>query len=126
MWFLSLINFFIPTQNGAVAYSMADPVCAVIFIFFCPNPFPNICNHLLHACLLSCFSRIRLFATLWTVGCQAPLSMGFSTQKYWSRLPCPSSEELPDSGIKPMSLLPPAVACRFFTTSATWEALSLL
>ena len=124
MWFLSLINFLIPTKNGTVAYSMADPVSAVIFIFFCPNLFPNICNHPLHACLLSCFSHIRLFATLWTVGCQAPLSMGFSMQEYWSGLPCPSSGDLPVSGIKPVSLLSPAVACRLFTTSATWEALN--
>ena len=39
-------------------------------------------------CLLSCFSRVWLFAALWTLACQAPLSMGFSRQKYWSGLPC--------------------------------------
>ena len=41
------------------------------------------------ACMLSCFSRVQLFATLWTVACQAPLSMGFSRQESWSGLPCP-------------------------------------
>ena len=46
-------------------------------------------------------SRIWLFATLWTVACQAPLSMGFSRQEYWSGLPCPLPEDLPDPGIKP-------------------------
>ena len=39
--------------------------------------------------------------TLWTVACQAPLSMGFSRQEYWSGLPFPSPEDLPDSGIEP-------------------------
>ena len=42
--------------------------------------------HQYHACLLSCFSLIWLFATLWTIACQAPLSMGFSRQEYWSAL----------------------------------------
>ena len=41
-------------------------------------------------CMLNPFSCVRLFATLWTVACQAPLSMGFSRQEYWSGLPCPS------------------------------------
>ena len=45
-------------------------------------------------------SRLRLFATLWTVACQAPLSMGFSRQEYWSGLPCPSPGELPNPGIE--------------------------
>ena len=43
------------------------------------------------ACVLSCFSCVRLFATLWTVACQAPLSMGFSEQEYWSGVPWFSS-----------------------------------
>ena len=49
------------------------------------------------------FSRVQLFATPWTVAYQAPLSMGFSRQEYWSRLPFPSSEDLPDPGIEPGS-----------------------
>ena len=53
--------------------------------------------------MLSHFSRIRLFVTLWTVACQAPLSMGFSRQEYWSGLPFPSPGDLPDPGIKPRS-----------------------
>ena len=48
-------------------------------------------------------SRVRLFATPWTVAYQAPLSMGFSRQGYWSGLPFPSPEDLPDPGIEPMS-----------------------
>ena len=48
-------------------------------------------------------SRIRLFATLWTVAHQAPPSMGFSRQEYWSGLPFPSQGDLPDPGIEPRS-----------------------
>ena len=50
---------------------------------------------------------------LWTVVHQAPLSMGFSRQEYWSGLPSPSSGNLPDPGIESKS---PAMAVRFFTT----------
>ena len=52
---------------------------------------------------LSCFSRIWPFVTPWTVAHQAPLSMQFSRQEHWSRLPCPPSRDLPDPGIEPMS-----------------------
>ena len=62
--------------------------------------------------------------TPWTVACQAPLSMGFSRQEYWSGLPPPG--DLPDPGIQPNSLRSPALVGRFFTSSATWEALLLV
>ena len=52
---------------------------------------------------------------------QAPLSMGFSRRQYWSGLPISSVGDFPHLGIKPMSLSSPALAGRFFTTSATWE-----
>ena len=73
--------------------------------------------------MLSC---VQLFATLWTIAHQFPLPMGFSRQEYWSGLPCPPPRNLPDPGIEPSSLmsLTPALAGRFFTISATWEALS--
>ena len=45
-------------------------------------------------------SRVQLFATPWTVACQAPLSMGFSRQEYWNGLPFPSPGDLPNPGIK--------------------------
>ena len=48
-------------------------------------------------------SRVQLFATLWTVALQAPPSMGFSRQEYWSGLPFPSPGDLPDPRIKPRS-----------------------
>ena len=49
------------------------------------------------------FSRVRLFATLWTVAYQAPPSMKFSRQEYWSGLPFPSPGDLPDPGTEPGS-----------------------
>ena len=61
-------------------------------------------------------SHVQLFATPWTGARQAPLSMGFSRQEYWSGLPFPPLGDLPDSGVEPMSLAYPAVVGRFFTT----------
>ena len=58
----------------------------------------------------------------WTIAHQAPLFMGFSRREHWSGLPCPSSGSLPKLGMEPMSLMPPALAGRFFITSAAWEA----
>ena len=72
--------------------------------------------------MLSCFSHVQLCATLWTVAYQAPLSMGFSRQEYWSGLPFPLPGDLPNPGIEPMSLMSPSLIDGFFTTSATWEA----
>ena len=48
-------------------------------------------------------SHVQLFATPWTVACQAPLFMGFSRQEYWSGLPLPPSGDLPDPGTEPGS-----------------------
>ena len=62
------------------------------------------------------------FVTLWTVALQAPLSKAFSWQEYCSGLPCPPPRHLPDPGIEPTSLMSPALAGGFFTTSTTWEA----
>ena len=61
-------------------------------------------------------SHVLLFATPWTVPCQAPLSMGFSRQEYWSELPFPLLGDLPNPGIEPMSPASPVLACGFFTT----------
>ena len=56
-------------------------------------------------CMLSRFSHVRLFVTLWTIAHQAPLSKGFSGQESWSGLPFPSPGDLPDPGIKPLLCL---------------------
>ena len=61
-------------------------------------------------------SHIQLFATPWTVACQAYLPMVFSRQEYWTGLPFPISEDLPDLGIETESLVSPALAGKFFTT----------
>ena len=68
-------------------------------------------------------SPVCLFATPWTVAYEASLSMGFSRQEYWRGLLLPPPGDLPHPGIKPSSLVSPALAGRFFTTSATWEVL---
>ena len=60
--------------------------------------------------------RVQLFEIPWTVDCQSPLSMEFSRQAYWSRLPFPFSVDLLHPEIKPMSLVSPALADRFSTT----------
>ena len=81
------------------------------------TPTPDVCMHA-HS-----LSHVQLFATLWIVAFQAPLSMGFSRQEYWTGLPCcPPGDHL-DLGIKPTSLASLALAGGFFTTRATWEAL---
>ena len=69
-------------------------------------------------CALSCFTHVGLFGTLWAVVHQAPLSMGFSRQEYWSGVPCPPPGDLPNPGIERVSLTCPELASRFFTTSA--------
>ena len=73
-------------------------------------------------CVLSHFSCVQLFVTLWTIAHQTPLAMGFSRQEYWNELPFPSLGDIPKPGIKPTSLMSPALAGKFFTKSATWEA----
>ena len=61
----------------------------------------------------SCLSHVQLFVTPWTVAHQASLYMGFSKQEHWSGLPCPPPEYLPNPGIKPTSLMSPALAVGF-------------
>ena len=61
-------------------------------------------------------SHVRLFAAQRTIAQQGTLSMEFSRQGYWSGLPFPLSADLPDPGIKPVSLMSPALSGGFFTT----------
>ena len=72
--------------------------------------FASVC---VQACTCSVMSNS---ATPWTAAHQAPLSLGFSRQEYWSGLPFPSPEDLPNPGIEPTSSAPPALAVRLFTT----------
>ena len=73
-------------------------------------------------CVLSCVSRVQLFAALWTVAHQAPPSMRFSRQEYWSGLPCLPPGNLPNPGIKPVTLTSNLHCRRVLYHCATWEA----
>ena len=79
------------------------------YAFFISIPLPHVFSPS-WASILSC---VRLFVTSWTVARQAPLSMEFSRQKYWSGLPFPSPGDLPNPGIEATS---PVLADIFFTT----------
>ena len=88
-----------------------------------PNSFTGEFYQILCAWEQSRFSHAQLFATLRTVPHQASLPMGLSKQEYWSGLPCLTPGDLPHlTGIELQPLKSPAMAGRFFTTSATWEA----
>ena len=72
--------------------------------------------------MLSRFSQVWLYVSLWTAACQAPLSMGFSRQEYWSGLPCPPPGDHPSSGTEPVSPRLPALTGGLFATSTIWGA----
>ena len=82
-----------------------------------------------HFSLSLCYVRAKLVQSCLTLcnpvewACQAPLSMEFSRQEYWRGLTFPPPGDLPNPGIEPGSLTSPALTGRFFTPSATWEAL---
>ena len=76
----------------------------------------------MHACVLSHFSHVQLIVTPWTITRQAPLSMGFSRQEYWSGLLCLPPGESSGPRDQKASLRSPALADGFFTTITTWEA----
>ena len=78
-----------------------------------------------HLFLWSCallLGHIWFFVTLWTVAHQAPLSVGFSKQEFWSGVPFPTPGSLPDPGIESTNLASPALTSGLFTISATWKA----
>ena len=83
----------------------------------------HVSNGILCLCLLS---GVQVFATPWTVAHQAPLSMVFFRQEYWSGMPLPPPGDLPDPGIEFASPVTPELAGGFFTTCATWEAYSVI
>ena len=74
LFYIFYLCTHIHTPCAYIYRSMCTHVCVYIYIYIY---------------MLSCFRRVRLFTTLWTVAYQVPLSMGFSRQEYWSRLPCP-------------------------------------
>ena len=89
--------------------------------FFCNLYFPHSSSPLAknkHAHVLSCFSRVWLFVTPWSVALQAPLYKRFFRQEYWSGMPYSPSGDLRNPRIESASLMSPALAGRLFTTSA--------
>ena len=91
--------------------------------------YPSFGKQCVRACVCVCvcvgvcvcdFMCVQLFATLWTVAFQAPLSTAFSRQEYWIGLPFPPPGALLDPGIEPASLMSPALAGWFFTSNTTW------
>ena len=96
--------------------ALKDPI-AELYLIIQPTHFLS--PTLDHACMLSSFSHVWLFATLWTAALQVPLSLGYSRQEYWSGLPFPPPGDLPNPGVEPTSLMPPALAGGFLTTSTT-------
>ena len=79
----------------------------------CRHNCGQVCIHVSVLLLFKSLSHVQLFATLWTVACQASLSMGFSRQEHCSGLPLPTPGDLPNPGI---GHTPPVLAGRFFTT----------
>ena len=75
-----------------------------------------------HVCVHNVTSVMSDSARLWTIALQAPLSMGFSRQEYWSVSPCPFPGNLSNPEIEPESFTSPALADGFLTTSTTWKA----
>ena len=78
------------TEHQKIIFECFVCVCECVCVCAC-----------VHVCMLSCF---RLFETLWTLACQASLSMGCSRQEYWSVLPHPPPGDLPDPGLEPRFL----------------------
>ena len=130
----NIVNCYIPIQNTAAAAKSRQSCPTLCDPIDSSPPGSSVPGILLarilewvaiafsKACMVSRFSRVWLFATPWTVALQAPLSIGFSWQEYWSGLPCPSPGDLSGPGIEPSSPMSPTLADGFFTTSATWEA----
>ena len=101
----------------------------VLFVFHARRPHPHIPSSGNSAFQRGCvraqwLSHVQLFATPRTVAGQAPLSVEFCREEYWRGLPCPPPGDLPHPGIEPTSLMSPALAGGFFTTSATCQALN--
>ena len=132
VWHLLLINslwrFFHGVSCICILFLFSSAQYSIVWI--CPNLFIHLsvdrhmyyfhCGAMLCA-VLSCFSRVRLFAILWTVACQAPLSMGFLQASVLEWVAMPSSGDLTNPGMVPASLVSPSLAGGSFTTSTTWE-----
>ena len=113
--FLDMLIFFTPNMLSYFYICFLLTQLSFTFKNYCVSFRRGVCV----------LSHVWLFAALWTVTCQASLPMEFSRQEYWSGVPFLTAGDLPDPGIKPESLVSPALAGGFFTFRATWEALRL-
>ena len=113
-------------QEISVRCGLSVHLSHLSVFLFCTNRIKSLSSEmilLVPVCaVLSRFSRVRLFATLWTVAHQAPLTMRFSRQEYWSEQSCSPPGGLPDPGTEPKSLTSPALSGGLFTPSTTWDA----
>ena len=101
-------------RNLSPSILQADCMCVCVCVYVC------VC---VCVCVLSC---VQLFVTPWTVAYQSLLSMGFHRQEYRKGLPFPTPGNLSHPGIKPESLLSPALTDGFFTNFLTWETKRLI
>ena len=108
------LPFYYILEQGGSTHFLCQRADSKYFRFCEPYSLLYLLNSVV--CALS--RHVGLFATLWTIACQAPLSRGFSRQEYWSGLPCPPPGDLLDAGIELVPLMSPALAGRFLTTSA--------
>ena len=99
-----------------VSSQVIKAICISTEVMFISRCLRSVC-----VCKLSRFSCVQLFVILRTVAHQAPLTVGFSRQEYWSRLPCPPPGDLPNPGTEPLSVMSPALAGGLFITNTTWE-----
>ena len=97
LWVPPKIDIFIPSLISPTLSSFHFSHSALGYDIFCKYCFISL------LCMLSHFSCVQLFATLWTIVCQTPLSMGFPRQEYWSGLSFPSPGDLLKPGIEPTS-----------------------
>ena len=118
-------------ENSFILYNILlflAPINSVIFLLHhliiyweCPIYYARYKKYVcvcVYMCVLSC---VQLFLIPWTIAHQAPLSMEFCRQEYWSQSPFSTPGYLPNPGIEPKSLASPTLAGRFFITSTTWE-----
>ena len=119
-WLGSLNSFAAFLKYSSTIQTTLPVSPCLIYPLFLSSPI--IFHSFLGSYVQSRFSCVWLCAIPWAVAHQALLSVRFSRQEYWRGLPCPAPGDLLYPGIKPTSLTSPALAGRFFTTRATWDA----
>ena len=118
LWFSpSILQYPKVNPSGGWLYLSWSASTLILSSFHVSSPMPWT---YISCAVLSSYSYVWFFVTPWTVAHQAPLSIWFSREEYWSGLPCPPPGNLPDPGINSKSLMSPALPGRFFT-SGTWQ-----